>query len=103
MRPPSDTLSLTLPSRTKSWARRRQRKRPPPSFWWYLAWTVFTGGLAVWDFLDGSVYGVLMAGAAAWYWRAAVRAYDGRPPPAMLPWWGIYFAGFGVLLVTGAS
>jgi hypothetical protein len=101
--PPSDTLSLTLPARGKSRARRRKPRKP--TFWeaWFLAWMMIAVCFAVVDFLNSEL---VMAGwetsVAAIWWRSYHRARRG-----VLPYLGImataYIAGSGIgVTIIGA-
>jgi hypothetical protein len=99
-RSPSDTLSLTLPSRSKSRARwKRPRK---PTLWeaWFLAWTVFSIFWAVGDLLAAHLTsGVYFMGCAGFWWRGYQRVRRGHVFGLDLFALG-WVTGLGILLLV---
>ena len=74
----TDALSLTLP-KAKGRALRLRRPKLPGKFWWWLAWFLFSAQAAVRGLLSGKpADGLLILGAAVFYWKSAIRAKEGR-------------------------
>jgi hypothetical protein len=98
----SDTLSLTLPARSKSRARRRKPRKPTFLEAWCLGLMCVSAGFAVLDFVnDLMLYAIWQVSVAAIWWNAFHRLRRGGWPP-LLGWQLCWIAGGGVALLVVA-